>query len=133
MRRRGDDYQWRPNDNSSRTNLRYDLEAEHWLTAYKNASAKTTVSFGKALGFVGLILSLFFISLLFIVLVIREGVLYIIGRRKSKKVRKERLREKTLADFPEGTLFYRTPPEEMHRIHNLCKANRDIKELNTTI
>jgi len=125
MRRRGDDYQWRPNDFSSRTNLRYDLEAEHWLTAYKNASAKTTVSFGKALGFVGLILSIFFIALLFIVLVLREGYQYIAGKRKEKRGK----REKTLADYPEGTLFYRTPPEEMRRIYELCEKNNKVIEI----
>jgi len=125
MRRNGDDYQWRPNDNSTRTNLRYDLEAEHWLTAYKNASAKTTVSFGKALGFVGLILSIFFIALLFIFLVLREGYQYIIGKRKEKRGK----REKTLADYPEGTLFYRTPPEEMRRIYELCKKNNKVIEI----
>jgi len=119
MRRNGDDYQWRPNDFSSRTNLRYDLEAEHWLTAYKNASAKTTVSFGKALGFVGLTLSIIFLALLFIFLVVREGYQYIAGKRKLRKDN----RVKTLADYPEGTLFYRTPPEEMRRI-----ANMPIKE-----
>lgn len=130
MRRNGDDYQWRPNDYSSRTNLRYDLEAEHWLTAFNNASAKTTVSFGRALGFLGLILSIIFLSLLFIVLVIREGVLYIIGRRRNKKAREERLRVKTLADYPEGTLFYRTPPEEMIRINDLCNKNWELEQLN---
>jgi len=33
-------YQWRPNDNSVQTNLRYDLEAEHWTRAFKSAQMK---------------------------------------------------------------------------------------------
>lgn len=33
-------YKWRPNDNGSLTNLRFDLEAEKWLLAFRKANTK---------------------------------------------------------------------------------------------
>ncbi len=37
-------YLWRENDFSSKTNLRYDLEAEHWVKAFKGATPSPTAS-----------------------------------------------------------------------------------------
>lgn len=54
-------YNWRPNDNSSTTRLRYDLEAEHWFLAYQGAKRKhTRASFQETAGVIGLVLSLIF-------------------------------------------------------------------------
>ena len=38
-------YKWRPNDTGDKTLLRYQLEAEHWIEAFKSASNKTSISF----------------------------------------------------------------------------------------
>jgi len=117
MRRNGDDYQWRPNDFSSRTNLRYGLEAEHWLTAFKSASNKTSVSLSETLGFVGIVVSLVFSLLLFIVLVLYEGYQYIAGKEKTVKVEpKAHIRNK---------LPYRLSPEETRRIYRMANNSFD--------
>lgn len=55
-------YNWRPNDYSSTTLHRYDMEAEHWTKAFKNASNNTvgdlTTSLRSIMGVVNLILSI---------------------------------------------------------------------------
>ncbi|GGK38327.1 hypothetical protein GCM10007963_03070 [Lutibacter litoralis] len=53
------DYKWRPNDNSSSTRLKYDLEAEHWTRAFKSAQIKQqSVSIGESLSAIGIVLNL---------------------------------------------------------------------------
>lgn len=52
-------YQWRPNDNSSSTRMRYDLEAEKWTRAFKSAQMKQqSVSLGDSLSVIGMVISL---------------------------------------------------------------------------
>jgi hypothetical protein len=54
-------YMWRPNDNSSTTKLRYDLEAEHWYTAFKNAESKNKpTDWGATFGIIGMVITLVF-------------------------------------------------------------------------
>jgi hypothetical protein len=77
-----DNFQWRPNDNSSTTLLRYDLEAKHWTKAFKSASMKhQPVNYGKDLIFIGVFLSIFinFISLLLL------GIIELIQRIRGEK------------------------------------------------
>ena len=63
------DFNWRPNDNSATTLLRYELEAEKWVNAVSSAQRKTmTRSLGKDLIFVGLIIQLFFCLILLVLL-----------------------------------------------------------------
>tara|TARA_R110000851_G_scaffold11678_4_gene40835 strand:+ start:296 stop:658 length:363 start_codon:yes stop_codon:yes gene_type:complete len=38
------DFQWRPNDNSSTTLAKYDQEAEHWTRAFNSANKKQNQS-----------------------------------------------------------------------------------------
>lgn len=62
-------YQWRPNTNDSTTNLRYDLEMEKWMTAYKNNMRKHKISsFSETMGVVGLVVQLVFSLLTLVVL-----------------------------------------------------------------
>jgi len=62
-------YQWRPNTNDSTTNLRYDLEMDKWMTAYKNNERKHRPSSFKAdLGVIGLFVQLVFSLLTLVVL-----------------------------------------------------------------
>jgi len=52
-------YQWRPNDNSSTTLTRYDQEVEHWYKAFKSAEMKhKSSSFSETMGVIGLVISL---------------------------------------------------------------------------
>lgn len=68
-------FKWRPNDYSSTTLTRYDLEAEHWTKAFKNASNKHTAgdldtSLRSIMDVVNLILSILsfiLISLIYLV------------------------------------------------------------------
>mgnify|MGYP001555631555 CR=1 FL=1 len=60
------DYKWRPNDNSSTTRLRYDLEAEHWYKSFKSVELKhRPSSIGADISVIRLLLQLVF-SLLFL-------------------------------------------------------------------
>jgi hypothetical protein len=69
-------YQWRPNDNSSTTRLRYDLEAEHWLKSFKAAERKhkPSVPIGTDFGVIGMVLQLVFSLLMLVVLSLIQGV-----------------------------------------------------------
>ena len=70
-----DNYQWRPNDNSSSTRLKYDLEAEHWTRAFKSAQINNkTTSAGEAFGVVGLCISLIFSLVVLIVISIVDVI-----------------------------------------------------------
>ena len=80
------EYLWRPNDNSVTTNLRYDLEANHWLDSLKHSTPKPTASFGEVFGFLGLLLSFIFNIIHFIVLILIELVKWIIKVWPKKKV-----------------------------------------------
>ena len=66
---------WRPNDNSSTTRARYDLEAEHWVKAFESTGCKRTIhknsgSFSKNIAGLGLLFPAVFdlLSLLFTLL-----------------------------------------------------------------
>lgn len=76
-------YLWRPNDNSSTTRLRYDLEAEHWLTSIKSATSNSSRSAGGEFVFIGLLFGLV-VNLLFIVVLSLTSLFkWILGRYKS--------------------------------------------------
>ena len=68
-------YNWRPSDNSSTTRLRYNLEAEHWLRAFKNAERKNKPSSISAdFGVIGILFNLAFSLLLVVVLLIVDFI-----------------------------------------------------------
>ncbi len=74
-------YQWRPNDNSSTTRLRYDLEAEHWYKSFKSAERKhKPSSIGSDLGVIGIFFQLVFSLLILLML----GLIQLVKRLKSK-------------------------------------------------
>lgn len=62
-------YLWRPNDNSSTTRLRYDLEVEHFYKSFKSVESKhKPSSIGTDFGVIGLFISLVFSLLTLVVL-----------------------------------------------------------------
>lgn len=68
-------FKWRPNDNSSLTNLRYTLEAEKWVSAVSSAQRRAqTGSFSKDLAVIGMVIQLI-ISVLLLILI---GILMLI-------------------------------------------------------
>ena len=83
-----DNFQWRPNDNSVTTNLRYSLEAQKWTDAFQSASAKSTASFSKDLQVIGLILSLITNLIFFILICITDSVKWILEKSEEATERK---------------------------------------------
>lgn len=62
-------FNWRPNDNSSTTLLRYDQEAEHWVRAFKNAERNNRpTDYKSSFRVFGLFISLVFSLTVLIVL-----------------------------------------------------------------
>ena len=71
-------YNWRPNDNSSTTRLRYDMEAEHSYKSFKSAERKHKPSSISAdLSVVGILIQLVFSLLTLIILGIIQIVQWI--------------------------------------------------------
>ncbi|WP_242094323.1 hypothetical protein [Aestuariivivens sediminicola] len=65
------DFLWRPNDNSSTTRLRYDLEAEHWYRSFKSAEMKhQSVSFNQSISVITLLMNLVLSFMILIVLLL---------------------------------------------------------------
>jgi len=117
-----DNFVWRPNDNSVTTNLRYDLEAAHWVKALKGASVNTTASLGEVLGVIGLILSLVFLIILFIVQVIVEIVNFISTKRfeaRERKIQKSWIEAQIAAETAEKES---AALQEKHRVIDTLKA-----------
>lgn len=83
-------FQWRPNDNSATTRLRYDLEAEHWVRSISDATQSKLESnnglmiktFGGVLGIALNLLSL-------IIMGIGALISWGYNQKRKSKVRKE--------------------------------------------
>jgi|SaaInlLV_10m_DNA_1039704.scaffolds.fasta_scaffold15145_2 hypothetical protein len=72
------EFQWRPNDNSSSTRMRYDLEAEHWTKAFKSAQMKQqSISFGESLSVIGTVINLTASLVLLVILCIVDFVKWV--------------------------------------------------------
>ncbi len=68
-------FQWRPNDNSATTNLRYTLEAQKWVNAVSSAQRNSgSRSVSADFAFIGMLIELIFSILLLVLL----GVLQLI-------------------------------------------------------
>lgn len=110
-----DKYLWRPNDNSVRTKLRFDLEAIHWLDSVKNATPNTT-SFSDAFGFVGLLFSFVFNILLLIFLILIDLIKWVI------KVWPKRKKKGRYDDIP---TFENKPPLSSQDMRDIIKRAED--------
>ena len=82
-------FQWRPNDNSARTNLRYSLEAEKWVNAVSSAQRKAQPrSISGDLAFISMVIHLVFsVSLLILlgVLQLVSGLVRLVETRLQNK------------------------------------------------
>jgi len=73
-------FQWRPNDNSARTNLRYTLEAEKWVNAVSSAQRKAQPrSISGDLAFISMAFELVVSVLLLILLGVLQLVTGLVG------------------------------------------------------
>lgn len=84
-----DNFQWRPNDNSVTTNLRYSLEAEKWTKAFQSASTKSTANFSKDFFVIGLIFSLV-INIIFLILMGVTDVIKWCLKKREEAIDKKR-------------------------------------------
>ena len=87
-----DNYNWRPNDNSVTTNLRYDLEAEHWAKSFNSAQMNYSSSAGSAT-LVGLFISLVFHVIALVFILIYDGIKWLLELKKRKRMEKKRKEE----------------------------------------
>ena len=61
---------WRPNDNSSLTNMRYNLEASKWVEAVNSAEKRLPAgNYGADLGFIGALIQLPLLLIFFIFMI----------------------------------------------------------------
>ena len=85
-------YAWRPNDNSSTTRLRYDLEMNHWLKSFKSAESAggTGVSgnWGATFAVIGLIFNFIVIAIWFILVMLSDLIVWIINLFDKPKLHK---------------------------------------------
>jgi hypothetical protein len=80
---------WRPNDNSPKTKLKYDLEMNHWLSSLRDSTSTPTTSVEGVFGFLGLLFSFIFNIIHFIVLMLIEFVVWIRKSLPKKKVKRD--------------------------------------------
>ncbi|GAB2765543.1 hypothetical protein [Salinimicrobium soli] len=102
-----DGYNWRPNDNSATTNLRYTLEAEKWVNAVSSAQRRAQPrSISGDLAFIGMVVQLILCVVLLIVLGLLQLLKALIkfvessvnnSNKKAPQVRKKK-HEKTFTD-----------------------------------
>lgn len=79
-------FQWRPNDLSGETLLRYQLEADRWYDAVSDAHTQQMRSVGKysaSIGFVSTVLGLILCTIYLIVLGILGLVKWLLGGTKK--------------------------------------------------
>jgi len=88
-------YLWRPNDNSSTTRMRYDLEAEHWLKSFSNVnknSQKNVPNFKGDFQALGIVLGLIFNVIFIILLSISKLFSWLLGLTRSNETPSTRVR-----------------------------------------
>ena len=77
MKSQGDrqEYLWKPNDYSSATRLRYDMEVDHYMRSIRNNEiSKKKTSISADLGTIGVVFSLMFSLILLVITSIIELV-----------------------------------------------------------
>lgn len=83
-------FQWRPNDNSVTTNLRYDLEMNHWLKSLNTSSVKSTFQFSSSFVVIGMIISLFLNLIFFILICLSDVIVWIVNKTKKNHIKRSK-------------------------------------------
>ena len=81
-------YNWRPNDNSSQTRLRYDLEMNHWLKSLKSSSSNgsgVSGNWGATFAVIGLILNFIVIGIWLLLILISDVITWIVNQFDKPK------------------------------------------------
>jgi hypothetical protein len=87
MSTQNNNFQWRPNDNSVTTNLRYDLEMNHWLKSFKSSTVSSTFKFSSSFVVIGLIFSLAINLIFFILICLSDFIVWLVDRVKKRDKR----------------------------------------------
>lgn len=88
-------FAWRPNDNSSTTLLRYELEAEHWVRAFKSAEMSSKGgenATGEYFAVIGFVIDLIFNIILLLVNLIVYIIKLITNAEGKAKLRDKKIR-----------------------------------------
>ena len=80
---------WRPNDNSSTTLARYDLEAQHWTRAFKSASYSGGSNFGADLAVIGLFINLAVTLCVLVVVLLTDLVKFLFKIFNNEQIKYE--------------------------------------------
>ena len=114
-----EEFNWRPNDNSATTNLRYTLEAEKWVNAVSSAQRRAQPrSISGDLAFIGMVIQLVLCVVLLIVLGILQLIKALIklvetsvnnrkNNKRSSTIRKDKISEEKVED--DLTVFSKKP------------------------
>jgi hypothetical protein len=109
-------FQWRPNDNSGLTNLRYDLEASKWYNALVEKHNNVTKYSGHGLGFASDLITFIFCLILLVLI----GIMYIVKEIAIKLTKKKSpepyFEPKTRKDYSD--MLLRTPIREDYADHS---------------
>ena len=95
-------FQWRPNDNSVTTNLRYDLEMNHWLKSLKGSTVSSAFKFHPSIMIIGIIFSLALNIILFVLLTLSDLIVWIVD--KIKKTERKEPKPKSVKTFSKEEL-----------------------------
>lgn len=82
-------YAWRPNDNSSTTRLRYDLEMNQWLKSFNSSSSGSgngvSGNWGASFAVIGLIIHFIVVAIWFVLILISDLIVWIVNLFDSPK------------------------------------------------
>lgn len=107
---------WRPNDNSSTTLTRYDLEAEHWVRAFKSAEMKSKpADLGAIFGVIGMVISLIINIIWIIGYLLRSFIIWAFDLNNKKSHKKVE------------TLKYTTPQVDFENTAREKKVRQILK------
>jgi hypothetical protein len=76
------DFNWRPNDNSSQTRMRYDLEMNHWLKSLKGSSGGgngVSGNWGPTFAVLGLVFHFVVVLVWFILIMLSNLIVWLVN------------------------------------------------------
>jgi len=105
---------WRPNDKSVTTNLRYDLEMNHWLKSMQSSSMKTMSGGGGGTSFIviGLVIGLIINIILLILILISDFIVWIRNKFQEREVVRKPLPTDPIEDPVKANEFWNERGEE---------------------
>jgi hypothetical protein len=111
-------YNWRPNDNSSPTRLRYDLEMNHWLKSLNSSSTGSlngvSGNWGITFAVIGLILHFIVVAIWLVLVLISDLIVWIVNQFNTPK-------PKPKSDDWKPTIIH-----DNDRLREICNTTKKI-------